>query len=92
MYPEHSQEDSQSISLLRQEADKRCHDLKIIEPKFLLLALPLQADTASTCQKKKSCAEIIWVKNDCKCRQHLCVYAVSLQGKSVSSDRRTLAI
>jgi hypothetical protein len=54
MYPKHIQEDSQSILLLRQEADKRCHDFKITEPAVLLFALPLtlQADTESACQKK----------------------------------------
>jgi hypothetical protein len=44
IFPEHIQEYSRSIFLLRQELNKQFQDFKITEPKFMLFAFPLKAD------------------------------------------------
>jgi hypothetical protein len=44
IFPEHLQEYSRSIFLLREELDERFQDLKIMEPKFMLFAFPMKAD------------------------------------------------
>jgi hypothetical protein len=45
IFPEHIQEYSRSVFLLREELDERLQDFKIMEPEFMLFAFPLKADT-----------------------------------------------
>jgi hypothetical protein len=44
IFPEHIQEYSRSICLLREELDERFQDFKIMEPEFMLFAFPFKAD------------------------------------------------
>jgi hypothetical protein len=44
IFPEHIQEYSKSIFLLREEFDEQFQDFKIMEPEFMLFAFPLKAD------------------------------------------------
>jgi hypothetical protein len=44
IFPEHIQEYSGSIFLLREELDERFQDFKIMEPDFMLFAFHLKAD------------------------------------------------
>jgi hypothetical protein len=44
IFPEHIQEHSRSIFLLREELDERFQDFKVMEPEFMLFAFPLKAD------------------------------------------------
>jgi hypothetical protein len=44
IFPEHVQEYSRSIFLLREELDERFQDFKIMEPEFMLFAFPLKGD------------------------------------------------
>jgi hypothetical protein len=44
IFPEHVQEYSRSIFLLREELNEQFQDFKIMEPEFMLFAFPLKAD------------------------------------------------